>query len=111
MQLIVDSPEHNIYSSFVYADAELRESNGGAVVVITVKIPLTSTSELLFDKYIYGKSLRIKLKNGDELKIYFVMLDGGPIYFPGTCDKNDEPSLYSARRRSLSSPLKDRNIL
>lgn len=40
MQLIVDSPEHNIYSSFVYADAELRESNGGAVVVITVKYHL-----------------------------------------------------------------------
>ncbi|MFA2318795.1 hypothetical protein ACEA49_26530, partial [Escherichia coli] len=41
MQLIVDYPDHNIYSSFVDADAELRELNGGAVVVITVKIPLT----------------------------------------------------------------------
>ncbi|WP_368495885.1 hypothetical protein [Escherichia coli] len=94
MQLIVDYPEHNIYSSFVYADAELRESNGGAVVVTTVKIPLTSTSEQLFDKYTCGKSLRIKLKNGDEWKCISLCLMEGTIYFPRTCDKNDEPSLY-----------------
>ncbi len=75
MQLIVDYPDHNIYSSFVDADAELRELNGGAVVVITVKIPLTSTSEQLFNKYTCGESLRIKLRNGDEWKMYFVMLD------------------------------------
>ena len=55
MQLIVDYPDHSIYSSFVDADAELRELNGGAVVVITVKIPLTSTSEQLFNKYTAGK--------------------------------------------------------
>lgn len=75
MQLIVDYPDHNIYSSFVDADAELRELNGGAIVVITVKIPLTSTSEQLFNKYTCGESLRIKLRNGDEWKMYFVMLD------------------------------------
>ncbi|HHZ5471855.1 TPA: hypothetical protein ACWJ7S_004990, partial [Escherichia coli] len=72
MQLIVDYPDHNIYSSFVDADAELRELNGGAIVVITVKIPLTSTSEQLFNKYTCGESLRIKLRNGDEWKMYFV---------------------------------------
>ncbi|EOK6154082.1 hypothetical protein ACM7ZZ_004728 [Escherichia coli] len=71
MQLIVDYPDHNIYSSFVDADAELRELNGGAVVVITVKIPLTSTSEQLFNKYTCGESLRIKLRNGDEWKMLF----------------------------------------
>ncbi|EFH1635579.1 hypothetical protein BF494_004999 [Escherichia coli] len=81
MQLIVDYPDHNIYSSFVDADAELRELNGGAVVVITVKIPLTSTSEQLFNKYTCGESLRIKLRNGDEWKMYFVMLDGGHYIF------------------------------
>ncbi|RDA13992.1 hypothetical protein, partial [Escherichia coli] len=81
MQLIVDYPDHNIYSSFVDADAELRELNGGAVVVITVKIPLTSTSEQLFNKYTCGESLRIKLRNGDEWKMYFVMLDGGRYIF------------------------------
>ena len=81
MQLIVDYPDHNIYSSFVDADAELRELNGGAVVVITVKIPLTSTSEQLFNKYTCGESLRIKLWNGDEWKMYFVMLDGGRYIF------------------------------
>ena len=81
MQLIVDYPDHNIYSSFVDADAELRELNGGAVVVITVKIPLTSTSEQLFNKYTCGESLRIKLRNGDEWKMNFVMLDGGRYIF------------------------------
>lgn len=83
MQIIVGYPEYNIHSSFVDVDVdvELRESDGSAIVVTTVKIPLTSTSNQLFDKYSRGESLRIKLKNGDEWEVYFVTLDEGHYIF------------------------------